>query len=203
MEDPGLELVPDCGTQPSASSVGDSGGGTARFRRADPEQMASATLFGPMLDQSVDVFGTDAVSQNFSPLSMQRDLLGEPCDESEFFDDEPIRRGNSVLFSKEQYNKALFDARLDLLSDTQLKLPWEQGILKTIFDDSDESALPSVLPAIPDQLLTNAIGEQLASSSELKKDVSKLFSNQTHCCLCTLLQSKLMQTTMPLRKIVF
>ena len=35
--------------------------------------------------------------------------------------------------SKSGYNRALFEARLNAVGDSELKLPWEQGVWKAIF----------------------------------------------------------------------
>ena len=50
--------------------------------------------------------------------------------------------------SRSDYNRALFEARMSSMSDVELRMPWETGIMKQIFDSDDESAFPQVLPPV-------------------------------------------------------
>ena len=49
-------------------------------------------------------------------------------------------------FSRADVNKALFEARLQNLGDTELKYPWESGVMGDIFAESDNSLGVPTLP---------------------------------------------------------
>ena len=51
-----------------------------------------------------------------------------------------------VPFSRADVNKALFEARLQNLGDTELKYPWESGVMGDIFAESDNSSGVPTLP---------------------------------------------------------
>ena len=57
--------------------------------------------------------------------------------------------------SKSDYNRALFEARLNAVGDSELKLPWEQGVWKAIFSDDDSDVFPNVLPPVPGEYLVH------------------------------------------------
>ena len=59
--------------------------------------------------------------------------------------DEPVSRAD--------YNRALFEARMSSMSDVELKMPWETGIMKQLFDSDDDSVFPKVVPAVPPDYL--------------------------------------------------
>ena len=52
--------------------------------------------------------------------------------------------------SRAEVNKALFEARLESLSDTELKFPWESGVMGDIFS---ESSVVASLPTLPAEFL--------------------------------------------------
>ena len=60
-----------------------------------------------------------------------------------------------VPTSKSDYNRALFEARLNAVGDSELKLPWEQGVWKAIFSDDDSDVFPKVLPPVPGEYLVH------------------------------------------------
>ena len=55
--------------------------------------------------------------------------------------------------SRSDYNRALFEARMSSMSDVELKMPWETGFMKQIFDGDDDSVFPQVLPPVPPDFL--------------------------------------------------
>lgn len=62
--------------------------------------------------------------------------------------------------SRADYNRALFEARMSSLSETEMKLPWEQGVWKTIFSDDDSDVFPSVVPPVPGEYLLPVASSQ-------------------------------------------
>ena len=59
----------------------------------------------------------------------------------------PVAGVSDVLFTRADYNKALFEARLNNIGDSDLKFPWETGVMGEIFfENSDAAGVPS-LPA--------------------------------------------------------
>ena len=59
----------------------------------------------------------------------------------------PVAGVSDVLFTRADYNKALFEARLNNIGDSDLKFPWETGVMGEIFsENSDIAGVPS-LPA--------------------------------------------------------
>ena len=66
------------------------------------------------------------------------------------------QRVADVAMSKSDYNRALFEARLSAVGDSELKLPWEQGVWKAIFTDDDSDVFPSVMPPVPGEYLSQA-----------------------------------------------
>ena len=51
--------------------------------------------------------------------------------------------------SRSEYNRLLFEARMNTFGDAGIKMPWETGVMKQIFDSDDESIFPSVVPPVP------------------------------------------------------
>ena len=51
--------------------------------------------------------------------------------------------------ARADYNKALFEARMSTIGDAAMKMPWETGIMKQIFDSDDDSVFPTVVPPVP------------------------------------------------------
>eukprot|EP00435_Cladocopium_sp_Y103_P014351 s3649_g3.t1 len=54
-----------------------------------------------------------------------------------------------VAISTADYNRALFEARMSMLGDAGVKLPWETGVMGKIFGDSEDDIFPGVLPSVP------------------------------------------------------
>ena len=69
-----------------------------------------------------------------------------------------------VAMSKTDCNRALFGARLNAVGDSELKLPWEQGVWKAIFTDDDSDVFPPVTPPVPVEYLSQAAAVQPGSS---------------------------------------
>lgn len=44
-----------------------------------------------------------------------------------------------AVVSRAEYNRILFEARMNSASDLEMKMPWEKGIMKQIFDSDDDS----------------------------------------------------------------
>lgn len=104
-----------------------------------------------------DLFG------NSSPLDvsgqdLQVDSLSEVQGSSN-----PLRSSADVPISKADYNRALFEARLSAVGDSELKLPWEQGVWKAIFTDDDSDIFPSVVPPVPGEYLVQTPAKSSAS----------------------------------------
>ena len=51
--------------------------------------------------------------------------------------------------TRADYNKALLEARMSTIGDAAMKMPWETGIMKQIFDSDDDSVFPTVVPPVP------------------------------------------------------
>ena len=67
---------------------------------------------------------------------------------------------------KRDYESLLMTARLSLMEDQQLKLPWETGVLRTFLDDDSESALlPAQVLSVPGDVLCGSLADASASSS--------------------------------------
>ena len=49
-----------------------------------------------------------------------------------------------VPASRSEVNRALFEARMSSMPDVEIKMPWEQGIMKQIFDSDDDSIFPTI-----------------------------------------------------------
>ena len=75
----------------------------------------------------------------------------------------PLRSSADVPISKADYNRALFEARLSAVGDSELKLPWEQGVWKAIFTDDDSDIFPSVVPPVPGEYLVQTPAKSSAS----------------------------------------
>ena len=56
---------------------------------------------------------------------------------------------DDVPAARADYNKAWFEARMSTIGDAAMKMPWETGIMKQIFDSDDDSVFPTVVPPVP------------------------------------------------------
>ena len=128
-------------------------------------------------------------------VSCSGDDLGFPHDflDSEVPDDvqQPATTSADVAVSRSDYNRALFEARMSSLSDVELKLLWETGVMKQIFDSDDDSIFPAVVPPMPPEYLlpVSADGSEFLDadgrgSSSITKSLVKTMST----CHITLLQ---------------
>ena len=78
----------------------------------------------------------------------------------------PQFASTDVAVPSRDYHALLFTARVELAEDQELKLPWETGILKTIFDeDSDIVSLPSQVLSASGDVLGAWVDDSGASSS--------------------------------------
>ena len=68
-------------------------------------------------------------------------------------DDFPVQSAAKTsvdaVVSRAEYNRILFEARMNSASDLEMKMPWEKGIMKQIFDSDDDSIFPATVPAMP------------------------------------------------------
>ena len=73
-------------------------------------------------------------------------------DTSEYHDGQTHHAAQSdTPFSRADVNKALFEARLQNLSDTELEYPWESGVMGNIFSGSSDALS---LPGLPAEYLS-------------------------------------------------
>lgn len=100
---------------------------------------------------SMPISATDAPEQSFPAgfLSEPGVVDMEGCDASQLVQGDADARSSDVAVSRSDYNRALFDARMAAMGDVELKMPWESGIMKQIFDSDDESLFPRVVPPLP------------------------------------------------------
>ena len=100
----------------------------------------------------------------------------------------PHVSSSDVAVPSRDYHALLFTARVDLADDQDLKLPWETGILKTIFDDeSDLVPLPSQVLSVPGAVLGAWVDDDGAASSLEPKEktlswLSRDMSLPVHAC---------------------
>ena len=80
-----------------------------------------------------------------------QDLDG--CSLPQPFQGELAAETSDAPVSRADYNRALFEARMSSMSDVELKMPWETGIMKQLFDSDDDSIFPKVVPAVPPDYL--------------------------------------------------
>ena len=86
-----------------------------------------------------------------------------------------------VPSSKSDYNGILFEARLNAVGDSELKLPWEQGVWKANFLDDDGDVFPRVLPFVPGEYLVHRTSaassldevEQVAGKTMAESSISQ------------------------------
>jgi hypothetical protein len=78
----------------------------------------------------------------------------------------PVQTSVDLPISRSDYNKALFEARMSAVGDIEMKLPWETGIMKQLFDSDDESIVPSVVPPVPPDYFVQHIGSAAESSGQ-------------------------------------
>ena len=68
-------------------------------------------------------------------------------------DDIPVQSAAKIsvdpVVSRAEYNRILFEARMNSASDLEMKMPWETRIMKQIFDSDDDSIFPATVPAMP------------------------------------------------------
>ena len=144
--------------------------GALPYDSADVEAHNVATDAAFQLDASElepgtpmdDLFG-DASPFEFVGQDLQVDSKGNVLGSKS-----SLRSRADVPISKADYNRALFEARLSAVGESELKLPWEQGVWKAIFTDDDSDVFPSVLPPVPGEYLL-----QVSATSSASGDVSE------------------------------
>lgn len=100
----------------------------------------------------------------------------------------PHLESTDVAVPSRDYHALLFTARVDSAEDQDLKLPWETGILKTIFDEeSDVVSLPSQVLSVSGEVLGAWVDDSGASSSLEPKEktlswLSRDISLPVHAC---------------------
>ena len=67
----------------------------------------------------------------------------------------PTSRREDVAVPRADFQRLLFDAQLSALDDSDLHLPWETGVMKSIFDDSDSSWIASAVPPVTKEFASN------------------------------------------------
>ena len=98
-----------------------------------------------------DLGFADEKGRGFLPLEHDSACLDGPS--APHFPAEDTARSSEIPVSRSDYNRALFEARMGSMQDVELKMPWETGIMKQIFDSDDDSAFPKVLPPVPPDYL--------------------------------------------------
>ena len=134
---------------------------------ADVDSLQNA-FSDPSFDTSWQHTGEDCMFEGFSDVGRpdigHMSTVGDdtslgpeqPASEQTVREDLPMPRAD--------YNRILFEARMESLSDTDLKLPWEQGIWKSIFSDDDSDVFPSVLPPVPGEYFVPSSASQPADA---------------------------------------
>ncbi|CAL1146147.1 unnamed protein product [Cladocopium goreaui] len=132
---------------------------------ADVEAHNAATDVAFQTDGSEVEPGTpmDDLFRNASPLEFVGQELQVDSESNVQGSRSPLRSRADVPISKADYNRALFEARLSAVGESELKLPWEQGVWKAIFADDDSDVFPSVLPPVPGEYLVQASATSSAS----------------------------------------
>ena len=114
--------------------------------------------------QSLLQNGPDDVDIASPQLGNLTERIFEDWDTS--FVDTNIDRQKDKAVSKRDYEALLMTARLSVMEDNQLQLPWESGIFKSIFDDdSSVSLLPAQVLTVPGDVLCIPTPEGASSSS--------------------------------------
>eukprot|EP00434_Breviolum_minutum_P016188 symbB.v1.2.014264.t1/scaffold1033.1/size247163/2 len=108
----------------------------------------------------------------------------------------PQHTSADVAVSSRDYHALLFTARVDLAGDQTLKLPWETGVLKTIFDeDADSVPLPSQVLSVSGDMIGALKEDDGASNSlELKEKTLSWMSRDltlpVHACAIKVLPDR-------------
>eukprot|EP00435_Cladocopium_sp_Y103_P025039 s3838_g6.t1 len=107
--------------------------------------------------------GSALVSPNGTGLGAVSELVADHANIDVCSDgvELPVRQTVDRLFSRADVNKALFEARLNNLSDSDLKFPWETGIMGEIFSESSDTA---GIPSMPAEYLGFSEDLQMESS---------------------------------------
>ena len=161
-------------SQPSAPSNGANGG------------VVNSDGYPPFMDESFLQFVKRLGEEHIEPLDSS-----EKPPESEW-DTSLVNRPQSasadMAVPSRDYHALLFTARVDLADDQDLKLPWETGILKTIFDEeSDVVPLPSQVLSVSGEVLGAWVDDSGAASSLEPKEktlawLSRDISLPVHAC---------------------
>ena len=98
--------------------------------------------------------------------------------------------------AKRDYDALLMSARLSLMEDQQLKLPWESGVLKSILDDDASiSVLPQQVLSLPSGVLRGPVVEGASSSGDVSEPkppiwTSRDFTLPIHACAIKVLPDR-------------
>ena len=118
-------------------------------------------------DQGIDLGnGIGAVSSAQSVCS--------PVDDRNACPEEVFPRASSAVdtaVSISDYNRLLFEARLEGVGDAELKLPWETGVMKEIFAEDDSAT--GELFRFPFEYLGVGVATQSAANSSSSTEIAK------------------------------
>ena len=118
--------------------------GALQSSSAYVEAPDAATVSAFQTDVSEVEQGTlvDDLFGNASPIELVgQDMQGDSERVVQGSRDPQCTRAD-VPISKADYKRALFEARLSAVGESELKLPWEQGVWKAIFTDDDSDVFP-------------------------------------------------------------
>ena len=105
----------------SRNSIGDSDEFGPQPVRITPEFQQDSGPMSPSVGADLgDALEAETVQSH--TIDLQHDLQRAP-----------VSGVSDVLFTRADYNKALFEARLNNIGDSDLKFPWETGVMGEIF----------------------------------------------------------------------
>ena len=125
-----------------------------------------------------DLFGgNEFVGDSMSQMWDQDPIASEPAEGH----GKPEK--SDVPLPKSEYNRLLFEARMNSMSDAEVKLPWERGIWKRIFSDDDDDVFPAVVPPVPGEYLfpttSQTSGHADTAATELSVNPRDLVETET------------------------
>ena len=137
---------------PAQSETGESEGLVNSGFLTDVVEDSFATIGDAFLSKSSiyenvgpSLINADSGSQSSLQIHDSQPLRHEHVPVSKHLD-RPAQ-SSDVAVSGADFNRALFEARLQGVGDAELKLPWETGIMREIFSDTDDdSSMHAVFP---------------------------------------------------------
>ena len=137
---------------PAQSETGESEGLVNSGFLTDVVEDSFATIRDAFLSKSSiyenvgpSLINADSGSQSSLQIHDSQPLRHEHVPVSKHLD-RPAQ-SSDVAVSGADFNRALFEARLQGVGDAELKLPWETGIMREIFSDTDDdSSMHAVFP---------------------------------------------------------